>query len=334
MTVVYNISELQEKLTNGSCLTIGNFDGVHIGHQALLHTTRNLGQKKGLASIAMTFEPHPLRILAGKTPPFITLIEQKLDLLANQGLDYILCQEFTPELAGLSPEEFVKHFLVSKLKVKELVIGHDYVFGKGRAGNFSLLQVLGKKWDFQVHQVPAVIHSGAVVSSTRIRALIQQGNVVTARPLLGRYYQVKGQVIEGQKRGGPLLGIPTANLHLVDELFPQTGVYAVWAEYEGTIYPAVANLGYNPTFGNKTLSVEVHILNFSKNIYGQDLRVHFVQRLRNEQKFPSIHDLLNQIKRDIQLGKEVLERSERPKTWLSTPDQPETTIKGQEADNE
>jgi len=310
MIVVRNVAELGDIL-RGSCLTIGNFDGVHLGHQRLLSRVTTKAKALGLESIAVTFDPHPMRVLAGPhTPPFITLTGRKLELIAALGLDCALVLEFTREMAALDPEDFVKTYLVDGLNVKEMVIGYDYAFGRDRKGNFELLVKLGEKHGFRVERLGPVIIDGAVVSSTRIRDLIQAGKVWEARALLGRFYTVRGRVVRGRDRGGRLLGFPTANLKLVDELFPKTGVYAVWASCEGKTWPAVANIGYNPTFGNDVLSVEAHILDFNQDLRGRELRVAFVQRLRSEKKFSGIEELSAQIKKDIALGRQILADSE------------------------
>jgi riboflavin kinase/FMN adenylyltransferase len=308
--VVKDINELRAKI-HASCATIGNFDGVHLGHQKLIARVRDRARILNVSSVVITFDPHPLRVLVDKkTPPFITLTEQKLELISKLEVDYVLCIKFTKELAALEPEEFVQKYLVKGLKVKELIIGYDYAFGKGRKGNYELLKRLGEKFGFTIEQLPPVMVDGAIVSSTRIRDMVQAGRVWEARNLLGRFYRVQGKVITGQKRGGPLLGFPTANICLKDELFPKTGVYAVWVEVSGQIKPGVANIGYNPTFGNDYLSVEVHILDFKQNIYGQAIRVHFVQRLRSEKKFADFNELKKQIQADIELGQKILKSSE------------------------
>ncbi len=305
--VYYDIRELQNNLTAPSCATIGNFDGVHKGHQALLERVRNRAKSDNLHSMVITFDPHPLRFFSGKkAPPFITLTHQKLNLLQKTGVDFVFCQEFTRELAALEPETFVREFLVRGLRIKHLVIGHDYAFGKGRKGNFSMLKELGEMYGFSVERLDPVLVDGAVVSSTRVRDLIEQGAVWRARELIGRFYQVQGRVKKGEQRGGPMLGFPTANLFLSDELFPKTGVYAVWAEIKGKIYPAVANIGYNPTFGNEYLSVEVHLMDYAEDLYGSELKVHFVQRLRGEKKFNGIEELKKQIGEDIEMGRKIL----------------------------
>ena len=308
--VVKDINELRDRIF-ASCATIGNFDGVHLGHQKLIARVRDRARILKISSVVITFDPHPLRVLVDKkTPPFITLTEQKLELISKLEVDYVLCIKFTKDLAALKPEEFVQKYLVNGLKLKELIIGYDYAFGKGRRGNFELLNKLGEKFGFAVEQLSPVMVDGAIVSSTRIRDMVQAGMVWEARKLLGRFYRVQGKVITGQKRGGPLLGFPTANICLKDELFPKTGVYAVWVEVLGQVYPGVANIGYNPTFGNDYLSVEAHILNFKQNIYGQDIRVHFVQRLRSEKKFSSLNELKKQIQADIELGQKILNSPE------------------------
>ena len=308
--VVKDINELRDRIF-ASCATIGNFDGVHLGHQKLIARVRDRARILKISSVVITFDPHPLRVLVDKkTPPFITLTEQKLELISKLEVDYVLCIKFTKDLAALKPEEFVQKYLVNGLKLKELIIGYDYAFGKGRRGNFELLNKLGEKFGFAVEQLSPVMVDGAIVSSTRIRDMVQAGMVWEARKLLGRFYRVQGKVITGQKRGGPLLGFPTANICLKDELFPKTGVYAVWAEVLGQVYPGVANIGYNPTFGKDYLSVEAHILNFKQNIYGQDIRVHFVQRLRSEKKFSGLNELKKQIQADIELGQKILNSPE------------------------
>lgn len=294
-------------LENGSCVTIGNFDGVHIGHQRLIARVRDLAAGHGLPSVVITFEPHPLRFFTGKkTPPFITLYEHRAELIRSLGIDHLLCLEFNQELASMSPEDFVRDILVDGLRVRELVIGYDYAFGKGRGGNYALLSVLGQRFGFGVEQLEPVMVDQAIVSSTRIRDLVEAGDVWGAKALLGRFYRVSGTVVHGQDRGGRLLGFPTANVHLVDELFPKTGVYCCWAELDGHVHPAVANIGYNPTFGNDVLSVEVHILDLKADLYDRTLKVHFVQRLRGERKFSGLEELKAQIGKDIALGRTIL----------------------------
>lgn len=306
MIVARTPQEIKNAISD-SCVTIGNFDGVHKGHQKLLSTVRDTARSRKLLSVVVTFDPHPLRVLlAKKTPPFITLTSQKLELIAGLGIELALVLEFNREMAALTPEEFIRRYLVEDLSMKELVVGYDYAMGKGRSGDFTLLSELGRKMGYNARQLDPVIMEGAIVSSTRIRDLVEAGDVWDVLPLLGRFYQVSGTVIKGRDRGGKLLGFPTANLQLTDELFPKPGVYAIWVEAKGEILPAVANIGYNPTFGNDAISVEAHILDYSGDLYGQSLWVHFVQRIRSERKFSGIEELKARIGRDIELARRIL----------------------------
>ena len=307
MPIVKDPSEITDKIGHGTSLTIGNFDGVHQGHNRLLRVVMDRAAQYGLTSLAVTFDPHPLRVIRGHTPPFITPTRQKLSLLKAQGLDYVLCLEFTQEMARLSPEDFVYRYLIRDLHCRHLVVGYDYTFGRGGAGNYETLLELGEKYGFTTERIEALTINDEVVSSTRIRDLIQQGRVDEAKPLLGRHFQVEGTVIQGSRRGGPLIGVPTANLEITDELVPMPGVYAVQAEHDGVSYPGVANVGHNPTFNQQALSVEVHLFDFSGDLYGKRLRVSFVSRLRGEIRFSGVEELKAQIHRDIEEGRRLLQ---------------------------
>lgn len=315
MIVARSIQDLGESI-QGSCVTIGNFDGVHLGHQKLIRRTCSKAYELSLISAVVTFDPHPLRVLVGPdTPPFITLTEQKLELIGDLGPNVTLLLEFTKQMAAMTPEEFVLTYLVQGLKMRELVIGYDYHMGKGRSGDHKTLAELGRRHGFGVERLDPVSLEGAVVSSTRIRDLVESGRVWEARSLLSRFYQVRGMVIRGHDRGGKLLGFPTANLALADELTPRPGVYAVWVEKDGVPLPAVANVGHNPTFGNETLTVEAHLLDFSGDLYDSAVRVHFVQRIRDERKFESLDALKERIARDVALARQILALPEaRPAT--------------------
>lgn len=306
MIIAKSIDEII-KPEQGACVTIGNFDGVHKGHQKLISSTCKKARANGLASVVVTFDPHPLRVLVNsKTPPFITLTSQKLELIALHKPDIILPLNFTREMAALSPEEFIRQYLIDPLGMKEMVVGYDYALGKGRSGNYETLVNLGQKFEYGIERLDPVIINDAVVSSSRIRDLVSEGNVWDVRPLLGRFYQVRGEVVHGMNRGGRLLGFPTANIKLEDELFPKKGVYAIRVEIDGKVLPGVANIGKNPTFGNEALSVEAHILDFSGDIYGNDIRVHFIQRIRSEKKFNGLDELKERIKIDTNLAREIL----------------------------
>lgn len=306
MIAARSIDELRDTIT-GSCVTIGNFDGVHVGHQRLMARTCAKARKRGLVSVVVTFDPHPMTVLMGqKAPPFLTSTRQRLALIEEQGPNVTLVLEFTRAMAGLEPEEFVRRYLVEGLNLRELVIGYDYAMGKGRRGNYELLTQLGAELGFGVERLDPVIVGGAVVSSTRIRDLVLSGNVWDARPLLGRFFEVQGMVVDGMKRGAAKLGFPTANLKPEGTLLPKPGVYAVWVLLDGEPLQAVANVGYNPTFGDTGLTVEAHILDFNRSIYGQTIGIQFVQRLRSERKFESLEALKARIGDDVRLGRIIL----------------------------
>jgi len=305
MNVVTRIEDIHDVLT-GSCLTIGNFDGVHMGHTKLLQRVRDRATAASLLAVALTFDPHPRQVLSGQAaPPAITLIEHKLECFEANGIQVAVVLPFTRELAAREPDDFVREVLVEGLSLKYLVIGYDYAFGKGRRGNFELLTALGQRYGFGVERLDPAIINGAAASSTRIRDMVQAGQVWDVRPLLGRFHQVRGTVAHGQKRGRKM-GFPTANLALRDELVPQPGVYAVWVEVEGVLRPGVANIGRNPTFGEFELSVEAHILDYKGKIYGEPIRVHFVQRIRSEKKFSGPEELITRIREDIGLARMIL----------------------------
>jgi len=310
MITARTIDELRDTIA-GACITIGNFDGVHVGHQRLLALTCAKARKHDLVSVVLTFDPHPMTVLMGqKAPPFLTSTGQRLSLIEAQGPNVCLVLEFTRQMAALEPEEFVRQYLVEGLNLRELVIGYDYAMGKGRRGNFDLLSQLGQQYGFGVERLDPVIVGGAVVSSTRIRDLVQSGNLWDTRPLLGRFFEVRGTVVDGKKRGAAMLGFPTANLACPSVLLPKPGVYAVWALLNGEALPAVANVGDNPTFGDTPLTLEVHIMDFNRDIYGQTLGVQFVQRLRSERKFDSIDALKARIGEDVHLGRIILASAE------------------------
>jgi riboflavin kinase/FMN adenylyltransferase len=309
MDLVEHIDKI-EKPYNNAVITIGNFDGVHIGHQALFHEVIEKADAIDGTSIVMTFEPHPVRVLKQNGhPPLITLYEQKVELIESSGIDVLICIPFTLEFAAISAEEFVEDILLTRIGMKAIVVGEDYTFGKNRKGNIKLLQTYAKNYGFEVIVADWILtlnKSPDRISSTRTRELILAGRVAEAQKLLGRYYQIRGVVTTGRNRGGRLLGFPTANIILQDELCPKTGVYAVTVEFGSKTHKGVANIGYSPTFDDHVFSVEVHILDFSENIYDRKIRVNFIQRIRDEKKFSNISELSDQIKKDIVKARKIL----------------------------
>lgn len=307
MAIIYDLEGLEQPLKN-PVLTIGNFDGVHRGHLVLFEKVKERARDIDGQSAVMTFQPHPIRVMMpGNGPPLITPIEQKLRLIVDTGIDVILCIPFTKRFAEITARDFVTHILLGKIGVRELVVGYDYTFGYKRQGNIALLQEMGKQLDFKVHVVEPVRVEGSLVSSTSIRNLVREGNLSEAKKLLGRDYQISGTVIKGKNRGGRLLGFPTANLELFDELIPNVGVYAVRVFINEKAYHGLTNIGYNPTFGNGSLSVETHLLDFSEDLLGKTIRIDFLHRLRDERTFKTPKALAKQIDQDVSRAREFFQ---------------------------
>lgn len=305
MNTIFDLHQLEKPLIN-PVLTIGNFDGVHKGHRTLFQMVEERATAMGGQSVVMTFDPHPIKIMKPNASPLlITLTEQKLNLIAEQGIDVILCLPFTKKFASISAEDFVRRILLEKIGIRELVVGYDYSFGAGRKGNISLLKTMGKELGFAVHVLEPVYIDGVLVSSTSVRNLVMEGDLKGARRLLGRDYQIFGTVVKGMDRGGRLLGFPTANLEPVDELVPKEGVYAVKVTMDGVEYEGVTNIGNNPTFGNSLSSIETHVLDFSGDIVGKKIRIRFLERLRDEKNFNGIEELAKQIGRDIENARKL-----------------------------
>jgi len=309
MKLIDNIDSITKPFDN-AVITIGNFDGVHIGHQALFHEVIEKAEAINGTSIAMTFNPHPVRVLKQNGhPPLITVHEQKTELIEKTGIDVLICIPFTVDFASISARNFVRDLLVKRIGMKAIVVGKDYTFGKNREGNLDFLKRCAKEYDFEVivaDWIPISNNLQGRISSTKIRELVTDGKVTEAQQLLGRYYQVRGTVMTGRNRGGRLLGFPTANIKLHDELCPKTGVYAVTVECMESRYKGVANIGYSPTFEDNIFTVEVHMLDFNENIYGRNIRVNFINRIRDELKFADIDQLSEQIKKDIDKSRKIL----------------------------
>ncbi len=290
-------------------ITIGNFDGVHIGHQALFHEVIEQADAIGGTSIAMTFHPHPNRVLnRNNHPPLITLYEQKKELIESTGIDVLICTPFTREFANITARSFVEDLLVKQIGMKAIVVGKDYTFGRNREGNIDYLRQYAQPLGYQVI-VAGWIQDAKTralrVSSTRIRKLVMAGKIREARQLLGRSYQIRGTVTTGRGRGGKLLGCPTANITLQDELAPENGVYVVTVTWQGKKYIGVANIGYSPTFDDHLFTVEVHIIDFNHHIVGEKIQVDFIDRIRGEIKFSDLSALSDQIQKDIEVARNM-----------------------------
>ena len=287
---------------------LGNFDGLHIGHMALINTLIRECQLNGLASIVYTFTKHPENILRKKLITPLLLTEQKkIDLLREISLDYLYFDEFNEDFSRLSPENFVKEVLIERLHIKLAVAGYDYRFGYKGQGEIPLLQELGKKYGFRVIVIPAIKCDNQIVSSTKIRQSVINGELEDAYKLLGRNYSITAEVVSG-RRIGNTIGFPTANIHPERFLvLPANGVYITKTKLDGKLYNSMTNVGFNPTFEDvKQKTVETHIIDFNKDIYGKKIEVFFLKKIRDEKKFESVELLKQQIAKDMQTTKEYL----------------------------
>ncbi len=298
MKKISNIAESTERFPT-PILTMGNFDGVHFGHQHIFHLVRERAQELNGTSIVLTFDPHPQRILFPERAFYlINHIEEKIEIIRNIGIDVLICMAFTKEFAQQDPEDFVRDILVKILHIREVYLGSDSRFGQGQQGSPELLGQWGAQYGFNVVVVPPITQHGNVVSSTRIRQLIRRGKVEDAAQLLNRPYALDGIVVPGSHRGSTLLGYPTANIAALHELLPQNGVYicqVIWKEH---MYPAVVNVGTNPTFAQTKISVEAYLLNFHGDLYGERITAIFLKRIRDEQTFSDPQSLAEQIAQD------------------------------------
>lgn len=287
-------------------VAIGNFDGVHVGHQMIFRKTAEKARANHGTSIVFTFEPHPLKIIApDKMPPLLTTFRQKMELIEGCGIDQVICADFTRQFADQHPRDFARNILVDRIGVKEIVVGFDYAFGRGRKGTITYLKKMGEEFGFKIHVVDPIKLNGHLVSSSYVRELIEDGKVKIAGSFLGRSYSIRGPVVHGHHTG-KAIGFPTANLNTAKGQIPGTGVYAARVLHREKQYQGVVNVGFNPTFNRDRLSVEVHIFDFQDKIYGQEIEVIFVDRIRSEKTFQSAGQLVEQIKKDIQTAKEIL----------------------------
>jgi riboflavin kinase/FMN adenylyltransferase len=280
-------------------VALGIFDGVHLGHRAILGTAITRAREAGLEAIACTFEPHPMEVLQpDRAPKPITTLADRLALIAATGVDAAVVLAFTRELAAVEPEAFVKDVLLDRLHAREIVVGYNHRFGRAARGDARLLQDLATQVGFRAHVVPPMTVDGAAVSSSEIRAALQRGDVAAAARSLGRPYGIAGTVTSGAGRGRTL-GFPTANIESDRPLLVSRGVYWGRVHVGQTQYSAVVNVGVRPTFGETTLAVEAHLLDFTGDLYGREVRLDFLDRIRDEMRFPSVEDLKAQVFRDI-----------------------------------
>jgi len=294
----------------GTVVTVGTFDGVHLGHMAVLREIAARAEAAGRKSVLVTFEPHPLEVVNPQAaPPLLTTGPERREVLAGTGLDYVVFLRFDRRLADFTPERFVREVLIGRCGMRELVIGHDHGFGRGRSGDVETLRRLGQSDGFAVDVVGAVELGGHAVSSTAIRRAVAGGDLRSAARLLGRPYTLSGRVVRGEGRGRTL-GVPTINVGEVPErkLLPPDGVYAARVEWAGGIAGGMLNQGARPTFGESRRGVEVHLFGVDADLYGQWVRVEWVERLRDVKRFGSVEQLQEQLKRDRAAALDALAR--------------------------
>jgi riboflavin kinase / FMN adenylyltransferase len=280
-------------------LALGNFDGLHRGHLKIIERVRRGAVEHSGTPMAMTFDPHPSRIVRpDKAPPLLMTKSQRLEALAREGIAAVAVVRFTTELSQWDPETFVRTVLVEWLRVSEVWVGANFLFGHDRSGNFSTLRTLGQRYGFRADKIDPVRYKEFVVSSTRVRRLVVEGRMDEAGALLGHPYYIDGIVVEGKRRGREL-GFPTANLQTENELLPPNGVYATTATIDGVVHASLTNVGVRPTFGDTTEPmIEAYVLGFDGDLYGRTVRLGFVQRLRDERKFEDVDALRAQIEAD------------------------------------
>lgn len=309
MQVYRNIDEVN---LPKSAITIGFFDGLHLGHQQIIETLKQNAQRDSAPSLLVTFWPHPRIVLKNDVTEFRLLmtLDEKIKALSQMGIDSTLIMDFTPELSQVSGYDFLEKLLVQKLKASTIVVGFNHAFGHKGQGNFNLINTHQTTYGYRGIQVDPIEVDGIRISSTKIRSALEQGDIGTANSMLGRPYTVSG-IVENGRKLGRTIGFPTANIGVNDplKLIPEIGVYAVWAELNGEKHPAMLNIGIRPTVGNDLhLTVEANIINFDRDIYGQELTIHFVERIRDEVKFPSLEALKAQLADDKEKATTILQR--------------------------
>jgi len=280
-------------------LALGNFDGLHRGHLKIIERVRRGAAEHGGTPMAMTFDPHPSRVVRpDKAPPLLMTKAQRLEAFERAGINAVAVVRFTTELSKWNPETFVREVLVDWLRVSEVWVGANFLFGHDRSGNFSTLRTLGQRYGFRADKIDPVRYKEFVVSSTRVRRLVAEGRMDEAGALLGHQFYIDGRVVPGAHRG-KALGFPTANLETDNELLPPNGVYATMTTIDGIVHPSITNVGVRPTFGDTTKTmIEAYVLGYDGDLYGRSVRLGFVQRLRDERKFEDVDALRAQIEAD------------------------------------
>ncbi len=308
MHVIRDINEFS--YDKKSAVTVGTFDGIHSGHKKIIEKLNSIKDLKGLRSVVITFEPHPQIVLKNRAKDIgiLTTLDEKLDILKNFNIDIVYAINFTKEFANTTAEEFYKNYLIEKIGLTDLILGYDHMFGKNREGNFNTLKDLSEKYDFDVDRIDEYKIDGEHISSTVIRNFLEEGNVKKVSKLLEREYRIKGKVIKGKKLGTGL-GYPTANIELSNEykLIPKIGIYAVRVEIDDREYSGMMSIGKNPTVtDDSSIKLEVNIFDFNENIYGRNIKIDFIDYIRNEEKFETIEELKDRMSSDKKQCLEII----------------------------
>lgn len=310
MEIFRHIDDHRLKLTR-SIVTMGNFDGLHLGHQCLIRNAVEEAHRLGIPSVVLTFEPHPLKVLAPERAPKLILAHKdKMQLLQSFGIDVVVIQTFDVSFADLPAGTFVRNFLIDRLHIEKIWVGTDFRFGQGRKGAISDLVRWGDEFGFKVGAVDPILVGGVRVGSSKIRRLVEEGRVDEAERMLGRYHFISGKVVTGHQRGRGL-GFPTANISTRTEVIPLDGIYATIIEIGTKHRRSVSNIGVNPTFGTGPRTIESFILDFDQDIYGEALRLYFVKRIRSEKTFASAEQLVEQMYDDVKRARAIFDRLEQ-----------------------
>jgi riboflavin kinase/FMN adenylyltransferase len=305
MQVIKGFEKFQS-FSSHSVLAIGNFDGIHLGHQKILQLLVEKAKKHSLPSLVLTFSPHPEKILGEKTVKMIQTLNQRLREIEKFGTDAVLIVPFDEKFSSLSGQDFIKKIVVNTLKGKEIIVGENFRFGKNREGDISLLQQSASRFSFRVYSIPPVVKDEMVVSSSLIRSSLLEGKIEIANNLLGRLYEIEGSVIKGESRG-KALGFPTANIETENEIIPP-GVFISTSLIDSKKFPSLTNVGNRPTFHQKEIIIESFIINLNKNLYGEKIRVNFIKKIRDEMKFKTPDHLSQQIKKDLEKAKDYFSK--------------------------
>lgn len=311
IATIYNLDDITG-FEKDTVVTFGVFDGIHIGHQAVIKTLLQRAAQDKLISVLVGFYPHPLAFLSPEhSPPILTPLSKRMEILHQFDIDKIVILNFDAQIAAMSPESFVEKVLLEKCRAKHVVVGYACQFGKNRAGNAQRLAEISEDYPFDVTIVPPTEINGAPVHSTRIRQALARGDLRWSSQLLGRPYSLVGEVVHGDGRGKHI-GFPTANIDTQNQICPPNGVYAIRAKLEGKWLDGVLNIGTRPTFNELNFQVESYFFDFNETIYGKSVEIFFVEKIRSERKFPNLQSLIQQIQRDVMAAAEILAESAHP----------------------